>query len=269
MARNMNAEKGNRCHWDELAAVHAESYDCNRILSGGHLIDDIQLEEVGDVRDLSFLHLQCHIGTDTLSWAKLGAKVTGVDISPESIGVARKLSKESGLKGRFIKSSVYDLPEKLDETFDVVYTSVGVLCWLSDLSEWAKIVRGYLKPDGFFYVFDSHPVLGMLDDESQGLKIRYDYFHRVEPMKWQGGYQDYSNGDYTVKSPSWEWQWSLQDIVSSLIDAGLRMEFLREHEVIPWKALPSMVECGRDMWKLPDGFPRVPLMFSIRARPEE
>lgn len=264
--RNYEAEKGNREHWDELAPVHIRSYGLTPLLEGGHVLDDVQTGEVGDVSGKSLLHLQCHIGSDTLSWARLGASVTGVDISPVSLEKARELALRTNLEGRFIESSVFDLPDHLDGQFDIVYTSMGVLCWLSDLREWARIISRYLKPGGFFYIFESHPCIHVFDDEREGLHVRYPYFHSPEPMKWDEEYQDYSDGDYTVKSPSWEWTWSISDILDSLIDAGLRIEFFHEHEAIAWKCIESMVLGEDGWWRLPEEFPRLPVMFSVKAR---
>ena len=265
MKRYLGAEKGNRIHWDELAEVHAESYDYKELVKGGHVMDSIQTGEVGEVQNRSMLHLQCHIGTDTLSWARLGADVTGVDISPVSLRVAQSLAKKAGLNARFIESSVYDLPDKLDGTFDIVYTSIGVLCWLSDISAWAGIIRRYLKPGGFFYIMESHPFLMVFDDESDGLTVRYPYFHGETPDEWPADYPDYSDSDYTVKSPSWEWQWSMSDILNALIENDLRIDFLHEHSVIPWKALPCMIKGDNGFWRLPEGMDKLPLMFSLRA----
>jgi len=265
MKRFLRAENGNRIHWDELATVHAESADYDELIKGGHVMDSIQTGEVGDVRNRSLLHLQCHIGTDTLSWARLGAEVTGVDLSPVSLRVAESIAKKAGINARFIESSIYDLPDKLNGTFDIVYTSIGVLCWLSDLNAWAKIIRKYLKPGGFFYIMESHPFLWVFDDESDCLTVRYQYFHDEAPFEWPAEYPDYSDADYTVKSPSWEWQWSMSDILNALIENGLEINFLHEHSVIPWKVLPCMIECGDGFWKLPEGMDNLPLMFSLRA----
>jgi len=268
MYRSDKAEKGNRIHWDELAGVHAVSYDYDKLIKGGHVMDSIQTAEVGDVRNKSLLHLQCHIGTDSLSWARLGARVTGADISPVSLRVAEEIAVRAGLDARFIESSVYDLPDKLDETFDIVYTSIGVLCWLSDINAWAEIIRRYLKPEGFFYLMESHPFLWVFDDESDDLKVRYPYFHGKAPTEWPADYPDYSDSGYTVKSPSWEWQWTMSEILNALIENGLKIEFLHEHSVIPWKALPCMIKDDKGFWKLPVDKNYLPLMFSIRAHPE-
>lgn len=263
--RSAEAEEGNRRHWDELAGVHGESYDVSGLLAGRSQLDAIQTRELGDLQGSSLLHLQCHIGTDSLSLALLGAEVTGVDISPRSVRKAEALSQRTGVPASFIRSSVYDLPDVLEETFDVVYTSVGVLCWLSDLSGWARLIRRYLRPGGRFYIMETHPVLMAFDDETAEIDLRYGYFHNPKPTRWPAGYPDYDDGGYTVRSPSWEWQWSLGDVVSALASAGLSIGFLHEHPVIHWKALPCMVR--RDgWWVLPDPLHgRLPLSFSLMA----
>lgn len=268
MERYLDAESRNREHWDELADVHFRSYDMAPLLEGGHVLDDTQVAELGNVAGKSLLHLQCHIGTDTLSWARLGAEVTGVDISPVSLERARELSRLTDLEGRFVESSVFDLPGVLDDEFDIVYTSVGVLCWLSDLDSWAGILSHYLRPGGVFYMLESHPFLNVFDDEVDGLAVKYPYFHTSKPRLWPADYPDYSDPDYLVRSGSAEWTWSLGDVVNALLGAGLRIEFLREHDRVPWKALPCLVpdpvESG--WYRLPEGKDLLPLTFSIRAR---
>ncbi len=265
--RYADAEAGNRRHWDELAPVHVESYVIDPLLSGRPVVDEIQIAEMGPVAGKSLLHLQCHIGTDTLSWGLLGARPTGIDISPVSLEHARELARKTGAEARFIESSLYDLPAKLEERFDIVYTSVGVLCWLSDLSAWARLIRSYLKPDGFFYIMETHPVLMVFDDEVPETRLRYPYFHRPEPVCWAGQNPDYADPGYLVKEPSYEWQWSLSDILNALLDAGLRIEFLREHDRLHYPALPGMIQEGR-WWRLPpETHGCLPLAFSLKARP--
>lgn len=264
--RDRGAEEKNRCHWDELAEVHTRSYDLEGLLGGGHLLDDIEVAEMGDVRGKTLLHLQCHIGSDTLSWARLGALVTGVDISPGSLRKARELAERTGLSARFVESAILDLPGKLDERFDIVYTSIGVLCWLSDLEEWARIIAGHLRPGGVFYMMESHPFLNVFDDETEGLSVSYPYFHEPEPRHWPADYPDYSDPEYIVRSGSAEWTWSLGDVINALLKAGLRLEFLHEFDEMPWKGLPCMVPASRPGWyRLPDGKDFLPLTFSLRA----
>jgi len=264
--RDRAAEEANRRHWDEIAEVHARTYGLERLLSGGHQLDDIQVSEMGEVRGKTLLHLQCHIGSDTLSWARLGATVTGVDISPVSLRVAAELSARTGLPARFIESPLLDLPGRLSETFDLVYTSIGVLCWLSDLDEWARIIAAHLKPGGVFYMMESHPMLNVFDDEADGLRIRHSYFHRREPHLWPGDWPDYSDPETIVKSGSAEWTWPMADILNALLKAGLTLEFLHEFDEMPWKELPCMVPAERRGWfRLPDGMDLLPLTFSLRA----
>jgi SAM-dependent methyltransferase len=262
--RNRDAEEQNRRHWDELAEVHIRSYGLEPLLNGGHVLDDNQLAEVGDVQGRSLLHLQCHIGSDTLSWARLGAKVTGVDISPSSLAKARELAERCGLEARFVESAIFDLPGRLDEQFDIVYTSEGVLCWLSDLREWARLVHRYLKPGGFFYIQESHPFANVLDCEAEGVSVVNSYWGKPEPSEDPGNYADYSDPNYTVKTGCCEWTWTLGDIVNSLIDAGMRIEFIHEFDHLAWKAIPSMKKDGC-WYRLPDGCPRLPMMFTLKA----
>jgi SAM-dependent methyltransferase len=263
--RNRDAELHNRKHWDELADVHIRSYDLGPLLGGGHVLDPDQVEEVGDVRGKTLLHMQCHIGSDTLSWARLGARVTGVDISPVSLARARELASRCGLEARFIESSLYDMTRHLDGDFDVVYTSEGVLCWLSDLREWARLIARYLKPGGFFYIQESHPFANVLDEGAEGLSIRNSYWGSPDPTEWPGDYPDYSDSGYMVRTGTMEWTWTIGDVVNSLIDAGLRIEFLHEFDRLAWKAIPAMEKI--DGWyRLPDSYPRLPWMFTLKAR---
>lgn len=260
----MRAEEVNRAHWDEVAPVHGRAYDTAAIVSGGISLDSVQVAELGDLSGRRLLHLQCHIGTDSLSLARLGADVTGVDFSGKSLDVARDLARRTGLPARFIESPVFDLPGVLDETFDVVYTSIGVLCWISDISLWGRLVARYLSPGGFFYIMESHPVLSVFDDEAEGLVARNPYF-REGPVEWPAGFPDYADGTYLTGSPTLEFPWTLSRIVCSLIEAGMRIDFLHEFDFIHWKALPSMIECGDGMWRLPEPLDRIPLLMSLRA----
>jgi SAM-dependent methyltransferase len=265
--RHKEAEDGNRLQWDEVAPVHLKSYKIDNLLQGGHLLDEIQTSEVGDVRGKSMLHLQCHIGTDSLSWARLGASVTGVDFSERSIEIAEKLKSDLSLDADFISCNVYELPQHLNEAFDIVYTSQGVLCWLSDLRLWAEVISKYLKPDGFFYIMESHPFLNIFDDSGgEELKVKYSYFHRDEPVEWPGGSPDYSNENYVVERPSYEWQWAMSDVVNALLSAGLRIEFVNEYDKIFYKALPDMRRAADGWWYLPENKREIPLMFTLKAR---
>jgi len=265
MARDFKAEEINRKHWDEVAPVHSRSYDIQSLMPGGHHLDPVQVKELGDLSGKKLLHLQCHIGTDTLSLARLGAEVTGIDISGESIRAACGLSSRTGLKARFIQTPLFDLPEALDETFDMVYTSIGVLCWVSDIEMWGKLIASYLKPGGKLYLMESHPFMHVFDDETTGLKVRYKYFSKGTPHDWPGNWPDYSDENYIVRSPTREFQWTISEVVNSLLNAGLKLDFLHEYDFLHWKGLESMVKCQDGYWRLPEPLNRIPILFSLMA----
>ena len=261
------AEKINQQRWDEIAPVHEESYESIKVLrDGGVPLDEIELTGVGDVTGKKMLHLQCHIGTDTLSWARQGADVTGADFSAASLDIARKLADELDLEARWIHSSIYDLRDNLEDSFDIVYTSAGVLCWLKDLAEWAKIIHHFLKPGGFFYLMESHPLINIFDDESDGLKVKRPYFHADEPTFWDDDWPDYADGSYIPTSPSYEWTWSLSDILNSLINAGLTIESFNEFSKLFFKMLPVMKETTNGWATIPGYEDKLPLLFTLRAR---
>jgi ubiquinone/menaquinone biosynthesis C-methylase UbiE len=259
--------ENNRELWNGYVRINSQSrmYDLPAFKAGKQSLHSVELEELGDVAGKTLLHLQCHFGMDTLSWARLGARVTGVDFSDEGIALAQSLSRELGIPARFIHSNIYDLPNVLDEQFDVVFTSYGVLCWLPDIAGWARIAARYLKPGGTFYIAEFHPILQSLDDTGQMFDV--PYFGRPEPWRFE------SNGSYADPTAdfhhdSYEWSADLGCVVTSLIDAGLRIEHLHE--------FPYSIDCGRPFLEevepekcIMRGKPNMlPLMFSIRATKE-
>jgi SAM-dependent methyltransferase len=260
-------EDGNRKLWDDLTEVHIKSYGVDKFLAGQTTLDEIQLRELGDLEGKTLLHLQCHFGLDTLSLAREGAIVTGVDFSEKAIINARQLVDVTGIPARFIHSNIYDLEQHLQEKFDVVYTTQGVLCWLKDLPKWARIISHFLKPGGMVYVMDSHPVLYIFDDTKGGaLEIIHTYFHQDDPKMWDDYPPDYSDPTFKWQCPSYEWMWSVSDIVNSLINAGLTIEFFNEYDKVFSKILPDMVKDSDGWCVLPNLRGKLPLMFSLRAR---
>lgn len=177
------ARDGNRAFWDELTPVHLRAYGVERFLAGERWLPEEILNEVGGVQGKSLLHLQCHFGLDSLAWARQGAKVTGADFSPQAIEAARELAERANLPAKFVCSDIYDLPKHLEGSFDIVFTSIGVLCWLKDLNTWAKVIAHFLKPNGFFYIMDGHPLLYTFDDEGQW-RFTLSYFHHPAPYVW-------------------------------------------------------------------------------------
>jgi len=266
----------NRKLWDAWTAIHTTGafYDVQRFRDDPN---DVRIEvweqaEVGDVAGKTILHLQCHFGLDTLSWARLGAaRVTGVDFSEPAIAFATELAAETGLadRARFVVSDIYDLPGPLDgETFDVVYTSRGTLGWLPDLEPWARIVAGFVKPGGIFYLHEGHPVLWAIDDdqaEPNGITFAYDYWGgETLSFPVQGSYADpTAEVDAEVEHG---WNHSLGEVVTLLATNGLRIELLDEKRELGWPA-PFLTDLGGDRYGFPaDQRGTFPLMYSLRAR---
>ncbi|TRO50928.1 class I SAM-dependent methyltransferase, partial [Candidatus Bathyarchaeota archaeon] len=169
----------NKRRWNELVDIHAKSkeYDLENFIAGKNSLHRVEREKLGDVKGKSLLHLQCHFGLDTISWARLGAKVTGVDFSETAIELAREIAKKVGVDAEFVCSNVYDLPKVHKGEYDIVFTSYGVLCWLQDIEEWARVIAHFLKPGGTFLIVESHPFMWVFDDESEELRQKFSYWH--------------------------------------------------------------------------------------------
>ena len=269
----------NRRNWDERVPIHLEGYGTDAFVADPGRLSDVAREDLalmaphlpgGSVAGLDLLHLQCHLGTDTLSFARLGARVTGVDLSPAAVTAARSLAERAGLAATFVESEVTATPDVVADRFDVVHTSIGALCWLPDLAAWARTVATMLRPGGLFFVRDTHPVLASLDDERDDdlLVVTRDHLGGGPPERWDDA-TTYVESDVRIESTeTWEWKHPLSEVVTVLLDAGLRVTSLGEQTTLPWRALPQMVEeetpHGR-AWVLPQGRRRLPLTFSLTA----
>ncbi|MEY9911049.1 SAM-dependent methyltransferase [Catenulispora sp. MAP12-49] len=259
----------NRANWDERVPIHVGGrfYDLDSFVAGRETLEDFELAEVGDVHGKQLLHLQSHIGTETLGWARHGAVVTGLDFSAPATAAAAALAERIGVAGsRWVTSDVYQAAEALDgEQFDVVYTGKGALCWLPDIERWARVAASMVKPGGFLYVSEFHPFGNTLSDED-GRTVAYDYFD-ASPQVWDepGTYADLEAS--TLENVTVQFNHGIGEIVSALIGAGLRLEFLHEYEMTLFPRFRALEE--RDgTYRLPAGMPRVPLMFSLRAAKE-
>jgi len=261
------AEKLNQVYWDEVAPVHEKSYEIKSLKNRVSLIDEIQKRELYPVKNKKLLHLQCHIGTDSISLALDGAKVTAVDFSKNSIAIAQRLNSEIGTDVNFIRSNIFDLQNKLTKKYDIVYTSKGVLAWISDINRWAGIISYFLKKNGIFYMIEIHPVKNIFDDTLKNeLKIKYSYFHQKEPMTWDDDYPDYADKTYIPKNRKYEWIWSLSDIINALIENGLEIEMLNEYDTLFYDGHPGMKKDKNGWWYLEKYKGKEPYTFSIRAR---
>ncbi len=260
----------NRQLWNDWTEIHERSpfYDLQGFLAGQSRLDDVELE-LGEVAGKSLLHLQCHFGLTTLSWARRGAQVTGADFSDKAITLARRLSAETGLPANFVCSNVYDLPSALSGEFDIVFTSHGVLSWLPDLRRWAEVIAHFLKRSGTFYIVEAHPFAYVFDDAAAAtdLRVRYPYFHAVEPTRSdiQGSY---ANRDADYHGVEYFWTHGMNDILNSLIAAGLRIDAFKEYPKVAWQMFPFMEMDDEGWWRLPARYPELPLMFGLRATKE-
>jgi len=258
--------KTNLAKWNALVPVHALSqmYDVAGFKAGRISLHELELAEVGDVRGKSLLHLQCHFGLDTMSWARLGATVTGLDFSSEAIKLARSLSDELKIPARFICADAYDARAAVGEQFDVVFTSYGAITWLPDIRRWAEIIAQSLKPGGFFYIADQQPFASIFnsDDDESELIIQYPYFR--EDMILSPSGQDYADPSYKSAHDNAEWIHTVDSIISSLIDAGLQIEFFHEYSSCTWRMFPFCEPAGPGTWHIKGDL--IPLIFSLRAR---
>ncbi len=262
----------NRALWDEWTPINARSafYDVDGWKASRGRMWSFVADEVGDVAGKDLLHLQCHFGLDTLTWAWRGAHVTGVDFSKRSIELARALAAEAGLGATFICAEVLHLPAVLRSDFDIVFTTFGVLRWLPDLTRWAEVVAHFLRPGGFLYLADMHPFSLALDD-AEGVtepRFHYPYFPSREPLALPV-HGSYTDSTAQVAHPmEYSWVHSMGEIVTAIVQAGLHLRFLHEFPFAVERQLPFLApDEGRPaLWTLPPGLHgRLPLTFSLKA----
>lgn len=265
-------QRDNQANWNDRAAVHAtsDSYGLHRFVDDPEAISQIiQFDAplIGDVRGLRIAHLQCHIGTDTISLARLGAEVVGVDFSPAAIEIARTLSTNSGTPVEFVLANVYDAAKAIGGTVDFVYTSVGTICWLSDIDRWAAAVADLLEPGGQFYIRDGHPYLWIWEEVDGELRPTYDYWTEPDaPLSWNDA-ETYTDGDHStiINTRHHEWNHSLPDIVNALVSNGMYVDRMAEHQGLDWPLTPAF-ELEGDQWFFPEPLrSKVPAMFSLWA----
>ena len=224
--------EANKNAWNNKTKVHLKSsfYNIEGFKKGNSSLKFIELEEVGDVKDKTVLHLQCHFGQDSLSWQRLGAEVTGVDFSEESIKAATELNEELNLDAKFICSNIYDLENHLDEQFDIVFTSYGTIGWLPDLKEWGRLISRYLKPGGIFYIVEFHTMLWMFDDDFKNIECSYFNYGEIKDEA-TGTYADVNA---PLKQIQYGWNHPLSEIINSLIEfAGPCNRNLPDRKAIP------------------------------------
>lgn len=263
----------NKANWDERAPLHAASagYETQALVDDpAHLSEVVRfdLPLLGDITGARGVHLQCHIGTDTLSLARLGAQMTGLDFSPASIAQARLLAQRAGARLAFVEADVYEAAEVLPrESFDLVYTSIGALNWLPSIERWANSAASLLKPGGRLFIREGHPVLFSLNEDRQdALVIEPPYFEQETPQVWEDDSSYVETDARLTATITHEWNHGMGEIVSALLSHGMQITGLVEHDSIPWEALPGQMSCGEDgEWRLDRDRWRVPLSYTLQA----
>ena len=264
----------NRAGWDERVPAHVASrdYQVDRFAEDPGFLSSVvrfDLPRLGDVSGLRGVHLQCHIGTDTVSLARLGASMTGLDFSAPAVEQARLLAARTGADARFVQAEVYSAVDMLGRgVFDLVYTGIGALCWLPSIRRWAAVVAGLLRPGGRLFYREGHPMLWTLDDERDDdlLVVRYPYVEREEPTVFDDGGTYVETDAVFEHNVTYEWNHGLGEIVTALLEEGMDITALTEHDSVPWDALPGkMDKAGDGEWRLADQPWRLPHTYTLQA----
>ncbi|MEG1039344.1 MAG: class I SAM-dependent methyltransferase [Pseudomonas sp.] len=263
----------NRRNWDERAPLHAASsdYEVDRYIADpAHLSEVVRfdLPRLGDIRGLRAIHLQCHIGTDTLSLARLGAQMSGLDFSSQSLAQARALAQHCGAFIDYVEADVYAADKVLTPgSFDLVYTGIGALIWLPSIERWARTVAALLKPGGRLFLREGHPMLLAVNEEHQDrLQIEYPYFEREAPTVWDSDQTYVDTQVALTETVTHEWNHGLGEVISALLGHGLQITALVEHDSIPWEALPGQMSLNAaGEWSLDKDRWRLPLSYTLQA----
>ncbi len=257
----------NRTLWNARTAVHLQSdfYNNESFLQGRNTLTEPEMAHLGDVQGKSIIHLQCHFGQDSLSLARMGAQVTGIDLSDAAIAQAKAMNDQLGLNAEFVCCNVLDTLQHVSDTYDIVFVTYGATCWLPDLKPWAHIVSQLLRPGGYLYFCEFHPTFYMIDDRQQ--KIGYPYFNQGVQIETHDS--TYTDGELTHGLKEAFWNHSISDIISPLLQEGLRLDSLREFDYSPYSCFENMVEIQKGKYVLEvNGF-RPPHLLQLKvSKPE-
>ncbi len=253
----------NRALWNEKTKHHVGSafYDMEGFLAGNTSLQQPELELLGDVNGKSILHLQCHFGQDSMSLARMGARVTGTDIADDAIAFAQKTAKELGLDASFVRADTYTVPEQVKEQFDTVFASYGVIGWLPDMQRFAEVVAKMLKPGGRFVFAEFHPVVWMYDNDFK--EITYSYFNKAPIIEELEG--TYADKDADIKMKEIGWNHALTDVMQSLINAGLKLEVFKEYDWSPHDCFNNTVQIADGKWQIKGKEGLMPMMYALRS----
>lgn len=253
----------NKTAWNLKTKIHIDSkfYNNDSFLAGESSLKDIELSLLGDIKGKSILHLQCHFGQDTISLSRLGAKVMGIDFSDHAIDYARNMAKTLAVDTQFLCSDIYELQKVLDRKFDIVFTSYGVIGWLPDMEQWAKIIARYLKPGGRFIMVEFHPVVWMFDDNFQS--IDYNYFNTSEIVEQLEG--SYTDGNSELKYTTITWTHSLSEVINNLIKAGIRIFQFEEYDYSPYNCFRQTVKMDKNRYRIKHLDGKIPMIYAIEG----
>lgn len=253
----------NRASWNNRTDAHLKStfYDMPGFLQGNSSLKDIELGLFSDVNGKSILHLQCHFGQDSISLSRLGAEVTGVDLSDKAIESAKEIAEQTNSSAKFICSDVYELPAHLDEQFDFVFASYGTIGWLPDLDRWAKIVSRYLKPDGKFVFVEFHPVVWMFDDDFK--TVFYNYFNSDAIIAHENG--TYADKEAAINQDYVMWNHSLGEVLGSLLANGLQIDHFEEYDYSPYDCFSDTEEFEPGKFRIKHFGSKIPMLYSLLA----
>ncbi len=259
----MNYKEINKTLWNNKTDVHinSEFYDNKTFIKGRNSLNSIEFELLGDIKGKSILHLQCHFGQDTISLNRLGATVTGIDLSDKAIERGKELANKTNSDVTFICCDIYDLPQHLDKKFDLVFTSYGTIGWLPDLDKWAKIVSRFLKPNGKFIFVEFHPVVWMFDDNFK--IIEFNYFNDAPIVETEEG--TYADQDAPIKNKSVSWNHSISEVVTSLLQNGLEINSMKEYDYSPYNCFNGIVEFEPQKFRIKHLENKIPMVYSLVA----
>jgi SAM-dependent methyltransferase len=257
--------KINKKLWEQWTSIHVDSefYNLPSFIQGKNSLNELEKSELGPIAGLSVLHLQCHFGMDTLSLARMGAEVTGVDFSEAAITKARELADRLTLKAEFILSDIYDIKNHITKKYDMVFTSYGAITWLPDLKKWAERIAWCLKSGGIFYLVEFHPLLFMFDENF--VKIEYPYESPGEPLLFLN-VPSYAQPDISLENQELNWHHGIGMVINSLIHHGFKLEFLNEHFYSPYPVFKEMIEISEGRWVHKVLKQKIPYLFSIKAK---
>ncbi len=259
-----NYKEINKNSWNNKTDLHynSEFYDNESFINGRNSLNDIELDLLGNLEGKTVLHLQCHFGQDTISFTRLGAQAIGVDLSDKAIEKAKELAKITDSKATFICCDIYDLPNHLDQKFDVVFTSYGTIGWLPDMNKWAAIIQQFLKPNGTFLLVEFHPYVWMWDDNFE--KIKYNYFNKEVIVETEEG--TYADKKAPISQQYVMWNHSLSEVMQSLIQHKLQIVSFNEYDYSPYNCFQNTVEIAPNKFRIEHFGNKIPMVYAISAR---